>query len=230
MNLPLNDLTVVSITYNNPGIHNTIRSLKPLMRAGAKVQVQNGGEPLLIRNENLSICEENDLGIYDGLNKGIQKVNTPFFMLLHAGDEFIGSPESLAKILSDLKHQKKDLSLNSCFIGSRKLSSRLWRPWMLHFGAQPPHLPCIYRTTVFKPRPYRLDIPIIADFDYFKSYSWKSYIKHNLVLVQMETGGATSGGFLSFISVSQLMLQHYGFRGLVMVICRVPIKVIQMIH
>ena len=229
MKTPLNDLTIVSITFNNPGIHKTIESLRPLLECGAQVVVQNGGKPITIEAQNLTIYNEEDSGIYDGLNKGIKKVDSAFFMLLHAGDEFIGSPDTMARIITDLMQHGKDLSLNSQLIGSRKHSSRLWSPWMLNLGAQPPHLPSIYRTSAFKPKLYRLDIPIIADFDFFKSYTWSSYMKHNYVLVQMELGGATSGGYKSFVNVSKLMIRHYGKVGFFMSIFRLPLKVIQMI-
>ena len=82
----LNDLTIVSITFNNPGIHKTIESLKPLLDHGAHVLIQNGGNPIAIDAQNLKIYNEEDSGIYDGLNKGIKKVDTAYFMLLHAGD------------------------------------------------------------------------------------------------------------------------------------------------
>ena len=229
MKTPLNDLTIVSITFNNPGIHKTIESLRPLLECGAQVVVQNGGKPITIEAQNLTIYNEEDSGIYDGLNKGIKKVDSAFFMLLHAGDEFIGSPDTMARIITDLMQHGKDLSLNSQLIGSRKHSSVLWNPWMLNFGAQPPHLPCIYRTSAFKLKPYRLDIPIIADFDFFKSYTWSSYMKHNYMLVQMELGGATSGGFQSFVRVSKLFVGHYKLKGLLMAVARVPLKVLQMI-
>ena len=229
MMTPLNDLTIVSITFNNPGIHKTIESLKPLLHCGAQVLIHNGGKPITIEAQNLTIYNEEDSGIYDALNKGIRKVDSAFFMLLHAGDEFIGSQDSMAQIITDLMQQGKDLSLNSQLIGSRKHSSRLWNPWMLNFGAQPPHLPCIYRTKSFKLKPYNLEIPIIADFDFFRAYSWSSYVKHNFVLVQMEQGGATSGGISSFVRVSLLMIRHYRLAGCFMAICRVPLKAIQMI-
>ena len=224
----LNDLTIVSITFNNSGIYKTIESLKPLLNEGAHVIIQNGGQSVDIESTRLTICNEKDSGIYDALNKGIQKVKTSFFMLLHAGDEFIGTADSIALILSDLKQYNRDLSLNSQLIGSRKHSSRIWKPWMLHFGAQPPHLPCIYRSQVFKQKKYRLDIPIIADFEFFKSHSWSSYLKHNYLLVKMEEGGATSSGASSFFRVSQLLVKQYGARGCCMALFRVPIKLGQM--
>lgn len=229
MMLPLSNLTIVSITFNNPGVYKTIKSLKPLMESGAHVLIQNGGAPLSSNEEKVAIYNESDEGIYDGLNRGIRKVGTPYFMLLHAGDEFIGSCDLVIQIIFDLSREEMDLSLNSQLIGNRKHSSRLWKPWMLHLGAQPPHLPCVYRTSAFKSKMYRLDMPVIADFDFFKSYPWTSYMKHNYVLVHMERGGATSGGAKSFLRVSKLMIKHYGLAGCLMSFFRVPLKVVQMI-
>lgn len=230
MRTPLNDLTIVSITFNNPGIKKTIDSIKPLIQGGAHVIIQNGGRPIPYDfEEKVSLFNESDKGIYDALNKGIRKVETAFFMLLHAGDTFISTEDNIVQILEDMTLMHKNISLNSQRIGSRIHSSRLWRPWMLKLGAQPPHLPCIYKSSVFKKKAYRLDVPIIADLEFFRRLEWNSYTKHNFLLVQMEIGGATSGGVSSFLRVSRLLIQNYGFSGLVMTIARVPIKFLQMI-
>ena len=228
MMTPLNDLTIVSITFNNPGIHKTIESLRPLLECGAKVLIQNGGKPITIEAQNLTIYNEEDNGIYDGLNKGIKKVDTAYFMLLHAGDTFIGSADDLSIIIDDLHNQTKHLSLNSQLIGKRFHSSRFWKPWMLAFGTQPPHLPCVYRSSKYKSHKYNTAIPVIADFNlFYQQDMWDSYINHKKLLVQMEPGGKTSGGFGSFILVSKHFVIHYGIRGLIMATCRFPLKLLQ---
>lgn len=226
----LKEFTIVSITCNNDGIYNTVNSLKSVFDAGGNMIIQNGGIDISIKNENVQVFNEQDSGIYDGLNKGISKVKTKFFMLLHAGDIFIGNTNTLYNIIREMEMSSKYISLNSQFIGSRLHSSRYWRPWMINFGVQPPHLPVIYSSEPFKKKNYSLGIPIIADFDFFlNQVDWQKAEWNNELLVKMETGGATSSGLQSFIKVSCLFFSTYGLKGLVYALGRIPFKIVQAI-
>jgi glycosyltransferase involved in cell wall biosynthesis len=226
MNL-LDKLTVVSITYNNEGINNTINSVLPILDNGASMLIQNGGSSINISSIKIELFNEKDKGIYDAINKGISKVQTEYFMLIHAGDQFIGTPAQLNTIIYDLKLTNKSMSLNSQYIGKRLHSSKLWHPFLLRFGVQPPHLPTVYSTKFFQPISYDTSIPIIADFHFFNTIPWDSYVSHNYKLIQMETGGATSNGIKSAFKVSRLFYKTYGLRGILMAIGRLPFKIIQ---
>lgn len=231
MTADLKNLTIVSITYNNDGIYKTIDSVLPIVNAGARMIIQNGGGPIRPDHDQIQVHNQKDQGIYDAINRGIQKVFTKFFMLIHAGDTFIGNPNDLFLILEDLEKFDGSLSLNSQYIGSRLHSSKNWRPWMLHLGVQPPHLPVIYKTNIYNKIRYSLDIPVIADFDFFRNkVDWDSVNWHNKLLIRMETGGATSGGVLSFVVVSKCLVKSYGMRGLLMALARVPFKLLQAIY
>lgn len=230
--ITLDELTIVSITYNNPGIHKTINSIIPLLNSGCSVVIQNGGSKINDMNghQKISIYNEEDDGIYSALNLGIKKVTTKYFMLIHAGDEFIGNTSIVEEILNDLHQKQMTLSINTQFIGKRKHSSQFWRPWMLNFGVQPPHLPSIYETTFYKNRPYKEEITIISDFDFFTySCNWTSFINHNRILIKMETGGHTSNGLQSFFSTSKEFIRTYGIKGVFFALMRIPLKLLQLI-
>ena len=227
----ISDLTIVSITYNNEGIYRTIESINPLINAGCKSIIQNGGEALNIKDsENLKVFNETDTGIYDALNKGIKKVQTKFFMFLHSGDEFIGNPEELCEILNSLDFNNADISLNSQKIGNRLHSSRFWHPSLLNFGVQPPHLPTIYRSSKFNKRFYNTKIKVIADFDFYRNITNWNYIKHNKLLIKMEKGGKTSNGISSLFAVSLEFIATYRLKGLIMSFTRIPFKLLQAIY
>lgn len=231
MRTNLNDLTIVSITYNNNGIQNTIDSVLPILNAGGKMIIQNGGKEFKVDHIGIAVHNEKDEGIYDAINKGIFKVQTKFFIILHAGDIFIGDTQDISDIMLDLESFNKDISLNSQYIGSRLHSSVNWRPWMLFFGVQPPHLPVIYKTKIYKNIKYSLDIPIIADFDFFlNKVNWNNALRSNKTLVKMAKGGATSGGIKSFFMVSKCFANSYGKRGILMAITRIPFKIIQALY
>lgn len=227
----LKNLTIVTITYNNNGLSKTLQSILPLINAGSTHIIQNGGKHIynVPQHPNLHIYNEQDKGIYSALNLGIKKVTTSYFMLIHAGDEFIGKISELEQILTDLEQNQISISLNSQYIGNRKHSSRFWRPWMLSFGVQPPHLPCVYATKYFQNKGYNEAIPIIADFDYFQSScDWSNFMNQHYLLIQMEAGGHTSGGINSFFSTSFEFIRTYKFKGVFYSIARIPFKLIQL--
>lgn len=229
MHNDLEKLSVVIITYNNDGIFKTLKSIKELSRHGTKVIIQNGGDCIEIGEYNVRLVQESDDGIYDALNKGIKLVETEFFMLIHAGDEFIASPHILSDIITSLRHTGKDLSLNSQLIGSRMHSSKIWQPWMLTFGVQPPHLPTIYRSSIFKTVKYPTSFPVIGDFEYFRRLNWNNFAKHNKLLIKMDNSGLTSSGFRSFFLVNKEFFRHYRIKALPYIFFRLPFKIIQKI-
>lgn len=230
MNDDFKKLTFISICYNDSGITATVQSIQPFLKLGSQHIIQNGGLPLDRREFPLSmIYNEVDKGIYNAINKAVSKVDTEYFMLLHAGDTIVGKISDFETILLNLESHNSDLSLNNQLIGSRPHFSNLWRPWMLQLGAQPPHLPTIYRFSIFKDILYSEDIPIIADFDFYKSLKWNNYLSDNKLLVKMANGGKTSSGMKSFFYVNRCFLSTYGWKGWIYVLFRVPLKIVQLI-
>lgn len=228
MNRALDELTIVTITFNDDGVYNTTESIQTLLKYGAKHIIQNGGGEIDLPFTSSTVINEKDNGIYDAINKGIARVKTKYFMLLHAGDLFIGSISDMRFILSHFEKADCHLILNSQLIGNRLHSSRLWRPWMMAFGAQPPHLPTIYRSNPYKERNYDPTITIISDFDFFyNQVNWKNYKNTNKIIVKMNTGGATSSGISSFLKVSTLFVRQYKIKGLFFCLGRVPFKLLQ---
>ena len=230
----ISDLSIVTITYNNPAaLERTYQSVAGLRAVGATHVIQNGGKPLGFGWSDVDMKEEADDGIYDALNRGISRVSTPYFMLIHSGDEFIGSVADVTEIISSLDRTQADLSLNACRIdtkaGARMMSSRLWQPWMLRVGVQPPHTPTIYRTHSLGRLAYDQSIPISADFKHFRDIirGGHRWAKHNKLLISMEDGGSTSSGFVSFWRVTKQMALIGGWHfALVSVVARPILKVL----
>tara|TARA_Y100000996_G_C22504479_1_gene635790 strand:+ start:138 stop:851 length:714 start_codon:yes stop_codon:yes gene_type:complete len=231
-------LTIVTITYNNDsGLNNTYSSIKNLLEKGVKHIIINGGKSIEQSKFKFSlILNENDEGIYDALNKGVSKVNSKYFMLLHSGDIFVSDEIILLSIIKNLEENHLDLILNNQYIGFykkfRKHRSDNWQPWMLNFGAQPAHLPTIYRTEFALNYEYKNNIEIVADFIYFENIfdSKPNWSSTSNFIVKMEPGGKTSSGLKSFFYVSNDFIKNKGlFTGIWLSIARLPFKIIQAI-
>ena len=232
----LQDLTIVTITYNNPeDLIKTYDSLNYFRALGGTHIIINGGNSVASLVKNVNLIEEPDKGIYDALNKGIAHVTTPFFMLIHSGDFLVQATEVLESLLTKMENEELDFLLNDCSIefGSKKrlMKSSNWKPWMFKFGAQPPHPPTIYRSKSVSHIEYDLEHPVIADFKYLEDLvdSNLRWSKGNQLLIHMSQGGATSSGLRSFFYVNKQFRKLKGpMKMLCFALTRPLIKLYQM--
>ena len=235
--MSIQELTIVTITFNNEEeLNSTYQSLEQFRKAGGNHIIVNGGRSIRSFVDNVVLIEEPDKGIYDAINKGIKKVNTPFFMLIHSGDSLIESNAALEELISKMESNNLDLLLNDCSLefgsGKRLMKSSKWKPWMFFFGAQPPHPPTIYRTMKVKSFQYDLNHPVIADFKYLEELfkAKLNWDKGQKLLIHMSAGGATSSGIKSFFFVNKQFRKLKGpVRMILFVITRPFVKVYQMI-
>ena len=233
----LQELTVVTITYNNEeDLIKTIESLNDFREHGGTHIIVNGGNSVASLVNDVILIEEPDKGIYDALNKGIARVTTPYFMLIHSGDFLVETKEVLDSLLIKMENEELDFLLNDCSIefGRKKriMKSSNWKPWMFKFGAQPPHPPTIYRTKSVSSFIYDLNHPVIADYKYLEDliYSNLKWSKGNQLLIHMSQGGATSSGLQSFFYVNEQFKKLKGpVKMLWFALTRPLIKVYQMI-
>ena len=234
--MTIRDLTIVTITFNNEEeLKSTYDSLEQFRQAGGTHIIVNGGRSIKSIVKNSILIEEPDKGIYDALNKGIKKVNTPFFMLIHSGDIFIESLASLEELLNIMESNRLDILLNDCSIefgnSKRLMKSSKWQPWMFFFGAQPPHPPTIYKSSKIKSFEYDLSHPVIADFKYLEDLfkAKLNWNKGNKLLIHMSAGGATSSGIKSFFFVNKQFRRLKGpLKMILYALTRPFIKVYQM--
>jgi glycosyltransferase involved in cell wall biosynthesis len=230
-------LSIITITYNNQeDFSKTYKSLNIFRDAGGKHIIVNGGKSVnqLVKND-CDLLEEPDEGIYDALNKGIDLVSTPYFMLIHSGDFLVAATDVLEEQVALMEERQLDILLNDCTIefgkGKRLMSSKNWNPWMFKFGAQPPHPPTIYRNRSVRHYKYNTQHTVIADFDYLERIfnGQPIYYRGHRTLVHMSAGGKTSSGLASFLLVSKEFAKLKGsFVALYFLFTRPLIKIIQM--
>jgi hypothetical protein len=233
----LNELTIITITYNNEyDLEKSYNSLNDFRSEGGKHIIINGGQTVAHLIKDTQLIETPDNGRYDAINKGIGFVKTKYFMLIHAGDCLVVGTMILKKQLIKMEIENLDILLNDCSIefGSknRLMKSSKWRPWMFKLGAQPPHPPTIYRYETFKNLKYHTEHPVIADFKYLEdvfqlrpNWNFGGYL-----LVHMSSGGATSSGLKSFFYVNKQFRNMKGtLKMIFFTMTRPLIKVYQML-
>ena len=229
----LTNLSVCVIGLYKADFLRTLDSLDVLRQEGCKILLQYGGcegsfENLTDSFENIHIEISRDTGVYNALNKVLKRVETKFCFIVHAGDEFIGSETEILTQVQEMERKGLDLALNSQYIGTRYHSSRLWFKWMLYFGVQPPHLPTIYRSSIFEENLYTEEYKIIGDYIWFFKLSWNSYKKFNADLIKMSVGGLSTSGLKSYLNTSKEFFRFHGkFLGTLIFFVRPIFKIIQ---
>ena len=234
------NLTIVTIGYkNNLDSILAYNSYNNLLCDKYKAIIQDGGGTFKKNDYPKAVVySEIDDGIFDALNKAIEKIETKYFMLVHSGDQLLINKTQLDDRIILMESKKLDLLLGSQMIDTgsynRLHSVKSWFPWQLKLGVQPPHMPTIYRTDFVKSINYDKEYKVIGDFKYFQDIfkmkpRWAKYTKS--IVIQMGPGGNTSSGIKSLLLVSSEFRKHYpGISGIVKSIFRVPFKIISTIY
>ena len=246
-------ISIITVCYNSEDtLEKTINSVISQDYKNIEYIIIDGGsndDSLDIINKYkdkiTTIVSEKDKGIYDGINKGIQKATGDVISLIHANDifanknviskivNFFERSPSFDIILADLAF-KKSLDDNKI---TRYYSAKNFKPWMLRIGYSPPHLSAFFRIGVFKQVGfYSTNFKIAGDFDYFV----KCFLKHKLkfyyleeCLIFMSTGGISGKNILSFLTsskeINESLKSNNIYSNIFLTFFRFPIKLIQLI-
>ena len=159
--------------------------------------------PLIKKNKNIKFYSETDSGIYDALNKGIDKANGEIIGFLHSDDVFYNS-EVLKKIICKFKNHDIDGLYGNLEYVEKIDTNNVVRFWescafnnnLLRKGWAPPHPTLFLKSNIYKKHgKFDLKFKISADYDFmlriFKDDSLKfEYVPR--VITRMRTGGVSN--------------------------------------
>ena len=159
--------------------------------------------PLIKKNKNIKFYSETDSGIYDALNKGIDKANGEIIGFLHSDDVFYNS-EVLKKIICKFKNHDIDGLYGNLEYVEKIDTNKVVRFWescafnnkLLRKGWAPPHPTLFLKSNIYKKYgKFDLKFKISADYDFmlriFKDDSLKfEYVPR--VITRMRTGGVSN--------------------------------------
>lgn len=151
----------------------------------------------------VQIISEKDLGIYDAINKGMERSTGDVLGILNS-DDFYASMDVLEKVMSEFQSHNCDyVYADLDYIDKAVLHKivRRWRPGEIHgnslkLGWMPPHPTFFIKKELLKyVGKYNISYKISADYDFMlrilKNKNLKySYIKE--VIVKMRLGGASN--------------------------------------
>ena len=177
-----------------------------------------------LKNGSILVSEE-DRGLYDALNKGVNLATGDVIGMLHSDDVYADD-----SVLSTIANQFNAQHIEAVFgdvvffknqsstkIG-RVYSSRFFKKERMASGFFPAHTSLFVRKDIFKSHGlYRTDFKIAADIEFmirlFKS-GGVAYKYINKVLVKMRPGGISNRGIRSFFQLNREVVEALKLHGI----------------
>lgn len=241
-------VSIISVCMNSV---RTIQSTFDSIRCQGAVIVEcivvDGGSVdgtlrVIEQNRDVVSCviSESDQGIYDAMNKGISRATGDVIGILNS-DDFYFSDHVLYEVSSRFAADTElEVLLGGVdFVNDDDLSRPVrrycagrFKPWMFRFGLMPPHPAVFVRKSAYERVGfYKLGYKIAADFDLLTRLLFVDGAKYQIVnktWVRMRTGGASTSGLKSVMTITREMkrsLQENNiYTNKLMLLCRLPYK------
>ena len=205
-------ITIVTAVFNRKAtIGQTVRSVGSQSHENVEHIIQDGGstdgtlEVLanLQSKHGLLVQSAPDNGIYDAINKGINRASGDVVGLMHS-DDFYASDDVLSKVaerLKDSRIQGVYGDLDYVSVGDTAKIHRRWRSGSynrknLTRGWMPPHPTLYLRRSVFEEwGVYDTSYQIAADYDAMLRWLWAGQFKLAYIpeiMVKMRVGGESN--------------------------------------
>jgi glycosyltransferase len=215
-------ISVVTAVYNRRAtIGQSVESVATQTHSDIEHVIQDGGSTdgtldILARKSDprIALLSESDAGIYDAINRGIQRTNGDIIGLMHS-DDFFAAPDILARVATVMADPDIDGVYGDLDYVAADDTSRIIRRWRsgaydakkLGKGWMPPHPTLYLRREVFdKHGLYDTSFGIAADYDAMLRYLVKGQIKLAYipdVMVKMRVGGESNKSLGKIILKSQ---------------------------
>ena len=159
--------------------------------------------PLLEKNKNIKFFSEKDMGVYDALNKGVEKSSGDIIGFLHSDDIF-HEKNILNQIINKFEEDKLDGVYGDLQYIDKINTNKVLRYWksckfhkkLLKKGWTPPHPTMFLKKKIYeKHGKFNLDYKISADYDFMLRILKDSSIKLDYipkVITKMRVGGISN--------------------------------------
>ena len=246
-------VTVITVCYNSANtLEQALKSV--VIQDWPRVEhiVIDGGstdDTLVIleryKNHLAYVVSEPDGGIYDAMNKGLDRATGDIVCFLNADDQYASS-HVLSRVAKQMQaHQLDALLGDVAFFHStaptrmvRRYRSGRFTPERLAWGWMPAH-PALFlnKSVVQRVGRFKTDYRIAGDFDYIA----RAFYGHDLrfqhlpeVLVHMQTGGASTAGWRSKVLLNKEVLRACRENGIdtniLKILSKYPLKLLELVY
>lgn len=246
-------ISLITVSYNSAQtIRDTFNSVAAQNYSELEYILVDGASKdatLSILNEYpelVSECiSEPDQGIYDAMNKGVQRATGEVIGILNSDDFYLH--EDVLQQAADLFAADPELEVvmgDVDYVGEANFSLPVrtyragnFKPWMFRFGLMPPHPAIFVRKSAYeRVGLYKLGYKIAADFDFVTRLllvDKAKYMVSNKTWVRMRIGGASTNGLKSnFVSTQEMKrsLRENGvYSNTLILLMRLPFKLLSQV-
>ncbi len=218
-------ISIITVTFNSQDfLENCISSVETQTYPNIEHIVIDGNSTdntlnILKNKSNIKWISENDYGIYDAMNKGIEMATGDVIGILNS-DDFFADEHVISRVVDAFVKNKgiQAVYADVCFVKrdgtAKKLryySSKYFKPFMFRMGMQPAHPTFYVKKELFeKYGLYRTDLKIAGDFELLLRFLLKSQVKYKYVndlWVKMRVGGISTSGVKSVIKLNSEILK-----------------------
>lgn len=188
---------------------------------------------------------EPDKGIYDAMNKGLERATGDIICFLNADDQY-ASTKALSQVAGQISRYGLDALIgdvgffheNNPEHMVRRYRSDRFNPGLLAWGWMPAH-PALFlrKEVVQRVGRFKTDYRIAGDFEFIvRAFHGQSLRYHHFpeVLVRMQTGGASTGGWRAKIRLNQEVLRacrENGIRtNMLKILSKYPVKLLELLN
>ena len=247
-------ISIITVSYNSAAtIVDTIRSVASQSHTDIEHLIIDGlstDDTVKVveanRHPNLVLSTELDMGIYDAMNKGVQRATGEVIGILNSDDFYVHENVLNEVATAFLVDPTLDVVLgNVDFVKSGDLKNPVrtyrasgFKAWMFRFGFMPPHPAVFVRKTAYEREgSYKISYKIAADFDFLlrllliDGAKFQATGKH---WVRMLTGGASTSGWRSNFVITKEMKrslrENKVFSSFPMLLLRLPVKFFRQVN
>ena len=189
------------------------------------------------------VVSEPDKGIYDAMNKGLDCASGDVVCFLNADDQY-AHPQVLSRVAAQMRELDLDAVIGDVGFFHEQAPARMIRryrsdrfhPNRLAWGWMPAH-PALFlaRAVVQRVGRFKTDYRIAGDFEYIVRIFHNHALRYRHlpeVLVQMQSGGASTNGWRSKILLNKEVLRACRENGLqtniLKILSKYPAKLLEL--
>ncbi len=228
--MPPLKISIITAAYNSEKyIKHTLESVRDQTYADIEHVLVDGGSTdetnAIIKSYPLvkNYISEPDQGIYDALNKGINRATGDIIGFVHS-DDYLHDTSILRCVAEYLENNPNVTGIYADIVfvdNSKKVlrhySSRSWRFSKFQYGKMPAHPSFFARKEVYESYLFDTQYKIAADFDHMlRAFKDPEFLFHYLPIIttSMRMGGASTDGLKSNLRINKEILQICKANGL----------------
>lgn len=165
-----------------------------------------------------TLVSEPDRGIYDAMNKGLERATGDVVAFLNADDRYANT-HVLAGIAAQMQSENLDALMGDVAFfraeapeqSVRRYSSSHFKPDRLAWGWMPSHPALFVRRKIYeRVGPFRTDFKIAGDYEWIARAFKDGQVRYqytNEILVRMQMGGVSTRGWRNTLLLNQEVLR-----------------------